>query len=348
MPAEQLAELVLDQEEPGTVNLAKTQNVFKQPREAWDKVLSSPSFEQVSEAECQKLQLFVSGASKKENFEDLTELGDKADSALFAEIPELKWISKPRGWKREGRIEIIMLASLSRKLIRSFAKTTNYDDAEEIIDQDIEEDFGGGPSTVAKDPEDSEEWPYDTKLHTISKMGEMEERLSFAIQILGVNRDFDEIYLAQEIKVNRPVAYYQNEKEKDYFVQGQNHDILFFTTDKDKSSLCAQVLSHSTGQIKQYPVEQGCHLQTFLQQASGIDLNQSEDGEASERSKLIATKYFKPLLLNPDGDDRILAYNQIDSQYESSVHLFNLALGREVAVVRGAQTLLCQLDLNAQ
>ena len=42
-------------------------------------------------------------------------------------------------------------------------------------------------------------------------MGEMEERLSFAIQILGVNRDFDEIYLAQEIKVNRPVAYYQNE-----------------------------------------------------------------------------------------------------------------------------------------
>ena len=54
------------------------------------------------------------------------------------------------------------------------------------------------------------------------------------------------------------------------------------------------------------------------------------------------------MLLNPIGEDRILAFNQIDSQYESTVHLYNLGQGREIAIVRGAQTLLCQINMNAQ
>ena len=59
-------------------------------------------------------------------------------------------------------------------------------------------------------------------------------------------------------------------------------------------------------------------------------------GEVSDRSKMRIKRYFRPQLLDVGEGDLLIAYTDLDCQYEFSAGLFNLSQNRDFVRVLGA------------
>ena len=91
--ADELARIVLDPDDPSAINLAHS--AFRFPREHWDKILTSPVFDQISDTERFKLMLCHPGDADPNRPQHPDDLGygqTEADNPLVANLPTQEFL----------------------------------------------------------------------------------------------------------------------------------------------------------------------------------------------------------------------------------------------------------------
>ena len=158
-----------------------------------------------------------------------------------------------------------------------------------------------------------------------------------------------------------------------YMLQGLRGEIAIFTSDdpvdsseildsginkKSESSetksrwqdrtLCVRLLRSDSVEFENYPVEQGS--QFFNHMLEEFQPEYSEWKEETDRSKMRKYRLFRPQLLDAGEGNFLIAYSDIDSEFEISARIFNLTQNRDFVRVLGAQTFMCSkndlLDKN--
>ena len=124
--ADELARLVKG-DQPGTINL--THSAFTHPRNHWEKILSSPEFDDIAELERFRLQAFIQSGSYPKNNQEmsqiaqnddkLAELEREVDNPLVCQLPTLKYLDV-KARVRDGQTQYLVLVELTRDLAKSF------------------------------------------------------------------------------------------------------------------------------------------------------------------------------------------------------------------------------------
>ena len=149
------------------------------------------------------------------------------------------------------------------------------------------------------------------------------------------------------ILIDEPIPFSLNDSPHSdqkplYMIQSASGALLFFTRSSKSNIYETCYLSKSSEELKKREFTLGSEL------LGPIEHEIDESGKPTERSLLRQRRLFTPMLEEVGNDNTLLAFPQIDAEFENQLHILDAGTNRELAVVRGAQTILSNQSMKKE